>query len=116
MRLDIALVHRLGRIAPLDDDFGFAEPGLDIALGEANHLGDVRGLGRLRVDAGGEDVVVQHRRVRRHCRLDIHDVRQYLVFDLDQIERLLGDRRGDGGDRGHRMTLVERLADRHAVA
>ena len=116
MRLDIALVHRLGRVAPLDDDFGFAEPGLDIALGEAHHLRNVGGLGRLGVDARGEDVVMQQRRVRRHRRLDIHDVRQYLVFDLDQIKRLIGDRRGDGGDRGHRMPLVERLPDRHAVA
>jgi hypothetical protein len=28
-----------------------------------------------------------------HRRLDIHHMGQYLVFDLDQIERLLGDRR-----------------------
>ena len=44
MRLDIALVHRLCRVAPLDDDFGLGEPGLDIALGEADHLGTFDGL------------------------------------------------------------------------
>ena len=41
----------------------------------------------------GEQVVVQHRRVRRHRRLDVDDVRQHLVVDLDQVERFLGDRR-----------------------
>src|ERR1700730_10102985 len=33
VRLDIALMHRLGRIAPLDDDIGLAEAGCGIALG-----------------------------------------------------------------------------------
>ena len=116
MRLDIALVHRLGRVAPLDDDIGLGEPGLDIALGEADHLGDVGGLGRLRLDAGGENVLMQHRRVVRHRRLDVHDVRQHLVLDLDQIERLFGDRRRGRRDRGNRMALVERLAPGHDVA
>src|SRR6516164_3026359 len=50
MRLDIGLMHRLCRVAPLDDDLRFAESLLDIAYGEANHLGDVRGLGRPRFD------------------------------------------------------------------
>ncbi len=116
MRLDIALVHRLCRVAPLDDDVGLAEPGLDVALGKAHHLGDVGGLGRLGVDPRGKDFVVQHRRVGRHRRLDVHHVRQHLVLDLDQVERLLGDRRRNRGDRGHRVTLVKSLADRHAVA
>src|SRR5207244_8375830 len=38
MRLDITLVHRLCRIAPLDDDVGFLETGLDIALRETHLL------------------------------------------------------------------------------
>ncbi len=38
MRLDIGLVHGFCRVAPLDDDFGFGEPGLDIALRKANHF------------------------------------------------------------------------------
>ena len=46
MRFDIGLVHGFCRVAPFDDKFGFGEPGLDIALGKANHLGDVRRFGR----------------------------------------------------------------------
>ncbi len=74
MRLDIGLVHRLGGVAALDDDLGVLEAGLDVALVEVHALGDVRGLGRLRLDARGEQVVVQHRRVVRHRRLDVDDV------------------------------------------
>jgi hypothetical protein len=73
-------------------------------------------LGRFGVDTRGEDVVVQYRRIGRHRSLDIHDVRQYLVLDLDQIERLFGDRRRDRRDCGDRMTFVQRLACGHAVA
>src|SRR6266404_65144 len=116
MRFDISLVNRLRRVAPLDDHFGLGKPRLHVTFGETDHLGDVRRLGRFGVDTRGQDVVVQYRRIGRHRSLDIHDVRQYLVFDLDQIERLIGDRRRDCGDRGDRMTLVQRLAFGHAVA
>ena len=59
VRLDIGLVHRLGRVAPLDDHVGFLEAGLDIAFGETHDLGDVGRFFRLWLDARGEDVVVQ---------------------------------------------------------
>ncbi len=41
MRLDVGLVHRLGGVTALDDDFGLLETFLDIALVEVNPLGDV---------------------------------------------------------------------------
>ena len=51
MRLDIGLMHRLGRIAPLDDDIRLAESGRDVALRKGHPLGDVRRLFRLGLDA-----------------------------------------------------------------
>ena len=59
---------------------------------------------------------MQHRSIVGHRRLDIHDVRQHLIFDFDQVERLFGDRRRSCRDGGHRVTFVERLALGHAVA
>ena len=115
MRLDVGLVHRFCRVAPLDDQIGLLEAGFDIAFREADHLRDVGGLIRLGLDAGGEDIVVHERRIGCHRRLDIHDVRQDLIRNLDQIKRLLGDRgrgRRDGGDG---VSFVERLALCHAV-
>ncbi len=59
MRLNVALMHRRAGIAALDDEIGVAEPGLDIALGEADHLGDVGGARGLGIDTLGEQVVMQ---------------------------------------------------------
>ena len=44
------------------------------------------------------------------------DVRQYLVIDLDQRQRLLGGGGVDRGDGGDRMALIEHLLARHDVA
>ena len=44
------------------------------------------------------------------------DVRQYLVIDLDQRQRLLGGGGVDRGDGGDRVALIERLLARHDVA
>ena len=68
------------------------------------------------LDAFGADVRMQDRRVGLH-RLDrIDDVREHLVIDLDQLQRLLGDRLAGGGDGRDRMAVVERLLARHRVA
>ena len=116
MRLDIGLMHRLGRIAALDDDIGVAKPGRDVALGKADLFGDVRRMRRLRVDALGEEIVVQQRRAGLHRLFDVDDVRQHVVFDLDQLAGLLGDRGRGRGDRGDRVAVIEHLVARHAVA
>ncbi len=109
-------MHRFCRIAPLDDEIGFLEAGLDVALREADHLGDIRRLRRLRLDTRGEDVVMEERRAVGHRRLDVHHIRQHFVLHLDQVERLFGDRRRGCRDGGHRVAFVEHLAPGHAVA
>jgi len=116
MRLDIGLMHRLRRVAALDHQFRLAEPGLGVALREADALGDVRRGGGLGLDAGGIEVVVQQGRVRRHRGLDVDDVGQHLVLDLDEIDRLGGDEGRGGRDRGHGVPLVEHLVAGHDIA
>jgi hypothetical protein len=116
MRLDIRLMHRLGRIAPLDNDVRLAETGRGVALRKGHLLGDVRGLFRLRVNALGKEVVVQQRCIRRHRRLDVDHVRQRLILDFDQLYRLGGDNRRQRSHRGHRMTFVKRPVPCHDIA
>ncbi len=91
MRLDIALMHRLGGEVALDNNVGRLEACLDVAKLELDPLGDIRRLVRRWLDALREHVVMQDRRVILHRFVDIDDVRQHLVIDLDQIDRLVGD-------------------------
>ncbi len=116
MRLDIGLVHRRIRVAPLDDDIGVAETGVDVAFGEVDHLGDIRRVRRLGLHSLREEIVVQYGRVRLHRLFDIDDVWQDVVGDLDQLARLLGDR---GRCRRHRcdgVAVIEDLVARQTVA
>jgi hypothetical protein len=108
MRLDIRLMHRLGGIAALNDHLGFLEAGLDVALVEVYALGDIRRLGRLRLDIRREQIIVQDRRIVCHRRLDVDDIGQHLVLHVDQFERLVADRLRPG-DRGT-VDLIQRLA------
>ncbi len=116
VRLDIALVHGLRGVVLLDHHLGLGEGRLGVALLELDALGDVRRLGGRRIGALGQEVVVQDRRVGLHRLGDVDDVRQHLVVDLDQRQRLLGDRLRHRGDGGNGMALIERLLARHDVA
>ncbi len=115
LRLDIGLMHRRGLERHLDDFVGRREPGLDVTEIELVALGDIRGLGR-RFDAARDHVFEQQRRVRLHRLVDVDDVRQHLVVDRDQRERLVGDGLAGGRDGGDRMALIEHLLARHDVA
>ena len=114
LRLDIALMHRLGVERLLDDDVGFREPLRRIADRQFVALDDVGRLFRVRpLHALGTQVIVQDRRAGLH-RLDrVDDVRQHLVFDLDQFQRLLGDRLAGRGDGRDRMAFPIDLLARH---
>ena len=93
-----------------------AKPGLDVADLELDALRDVRGLGRRRLDAARDHVFEQQRRVGLHRLVDVDDVRQHLVVDLDQRERLVGDRLADRRDGRDRVAFIEDLLARHDVA
>ncbi|MGD0110100.1 MAG: hypothetical protein ABSC06_39720 [Rhodopila sp.] len=108
-------MDRLGGVAALDDHVRVLEAGLGVALPECDDLGDVGRLGRLRIDAGGEHVGVQDRRVRGHCGLHVDDVRQDFIRHVDQRECGVGDGLRRGSDRRQRMTLVKHFLPRHAV-
>ena len=116
VRLDVGLVHGGGLEFLLDDDVGRGESGVDVTDLELEPLGDVRGLRGRRLDAAGDHVVEQQRRVGLHRFVDVDDVRQHLVIDLDQRERLLGDALADRGDGGDGVAFVQRFLARHDVA
>jgi hypothetical protein len=116
MRLDVALVHRLGLEAALDDDFGRSEPGLDVAQRVLKLAGDIGGGGRTRLGADVAHVLVQNGRARLHGLVDVDHPGQDLVVDLDQLERLGGDPARRCRDRCHGMARVEYLIARHDIA
>ena len=116
LRLDIALMDRLGVEFALDDQIGLGESRLDVAGRELDALGDVRRLFGRGLHPGGDLVLVQQRRVVLHRLDDVDDVRQHLVVDPDQLERLARDRIRGRGDRRHGVAVIERLLARHHVA
>ena len=116
MRFDVALVHRLGGVVALYHDLGQLEAGVGVALHIVNALGDVRRLGRHRLHALGDQMVVQQRCTVLHRLGDVDDVRQHLVLDLDQRQGRIGNGVGGGRDRGDGMALIERLLAGHDVA
>ena len=109
MRLDVTLVHWLGRELALDDDIRLGKSLLQVSARDLHAAGHVRGLLGLRVHALGEHVFVQERRIRRDRLHYILDLRQYVVFDPDLLQgpgRNLRCRRRDGR---HRVAVVEHL-------
>ena len=62
--------------------------------------------------ARAERRVLDERRGRVERGGDREDRRQLLVLDPDEAGRLLGGVEGLGGDRGDRLAVVVRLADR----
>ena len=116
MRLDIALVHRGGLELLLDHEIGVLEALLDIADGEFEPLRDIGRLGRGRLDAAGDHVLEEQRRVVGHRLVDVDDVRQHLVLDPQESLGLLGDLLGGRGDRGDGVALVEHFLARHDIA
>ena len=116
MRLDVGLMDRLGCVPALDDHLSLFETVLHLTLVEIDPLGDVRRLGRLRFYVRGEQVVVQDRRVVRHRRLNVDNVRQHLVLHVDQFDRLSAIAWTNCRNRGYGVALIQCLAARHAVA
>ncbi len=90
-----------------------AERSLRIAARDHRARADVARRSRARLDALGEDMLVQHGRVGRHGRRDIEHGRQRLVVDLDQRQRRLGHMHVHGGDRRDRLPDPVDLAARH---
>ncbi len=79
-RLHIAGVRALRLVGPFEDMVRLLEAGLDIAELEYRILGDVPLA-----------VFVQLRRTVLHGRFRIEDGFQFLVVDVDQLQRLFGD-------------------------
>ena len=116
VRLDIGLMHRRGLELLLDDHIGLGKAGIDIADLELDPFGDIRRLGRRRLDAARDHVLEKERRVRLHRLIDVDDVREDLVIDLDQQGGFFGDGFADRRYGGDRVAFIECLLPRHHVA
>ena len=116
VRLDVTLMHCLGTVVALDDDLGLGKARSRVTFLELDALGDVRRRGGRRIGALGHHAFVQDRRTGLHRVGDVDDVRQHLVVDLDQSQRLLGDGLRNCRDGSHGVAFVERLLARHDVA
>ena len=92
-----------GPVQP-DHAVGLRERGFRVAVAETAMVDDV-----------GAHRLVQQRRVAVHGGIEVHHRGQRPVFDLDQLERILGDVAVLGGDQRHRLTRIAHLVDRHRV-
>ena len=81
MRLDIGLVHRRRLELLLDDLVGLGKARVDVAELELDPLRNIGRLRRRRLDAAGDHVFEEQRRIRLHRLVDVDDVRQDLVVD-----------------------------------
>src|SRR5258707_7322487 len=115
MRLDVALVRRLGLEDALDDVVGLLETRVWVAMAELVPARDVRGLLWRGLDAFRDHVAVQDRRTWLHRLVDVGNVREDLVLHIDQLERLARNGGAGGGDRRDRVSVIERLLPRHHV-
>jgi hypothetical protein len=51
-----------------------------------------------------------------HRPLSVEDERQYLVLDLDELERVFGNVAVDGSDDGHGLArIADRVVEHHAL-
>ena len=123
MRLDVALVHSLGVILAFDDHICLPETLLDIPGAELEVIGHVGGTlrvaprARAKCRAGhGQQALVQNWGVGLHGVEGIHHRRKHLVLHVDEGQRLFGQMRVRGGQRGHRMPFVQGLLPCHDVA
>ena len=113
VRLDVALVHGLGRELPLDHDVGFAEALFDVATLVHGARRNIRRLGRPGVDAAREQGVVNHRRPICHRIGDVQHVGEQLVGHLDCFRRRLGFTTGGRCNSGHRVAAIQHLVARN---
>ena len=114
--LDVALMYGFRIEGALENDIGFCETRGGIAAAQLHPLGDVRRCIGRRFDTLGEHIFMQNRCAGLHRLGHTDDVRQHLVLDFDELERLARNR-GAGRRHGrHRMAVIKDLFARHDVA
>ena len=110
MGLDVPLVHGGGGELPLDDHVGPGEALFDISRLLLVVAIDIALFAGVLAKLAGGAVLVEERGALLHGLAHVDYGGQRLVHDLDQIDRLLGDVRAGGSDRGHGVAFVEHLA------
>ena len=115
VRLDIALMHRLGAEVPLDDHVRFGERLLTVAPLEQQPRCDVTALAGVRAPREPRrqrvrrHILVEERRAGRHRLVHRHERVEDFILHVDQVERLLRDMRAHRHHRDHRVALVQDL-------
>src|SRR5262249_10315460 len=107
VRLDVALMGRLGAERALDDNVRGLETFVEIAMAELMPAGDVGCLSRFRLHTLSEDVFVQDGGALRLCRLDIGNMRKHFIVYLDHFQRQWGDRRTNRRNSCNGMAVVK---------
>ena len=113
LRFEITLVRRVDLHAQACCRGSRRKRTLRIAACDDDARADIARGSRPRLNALGQDVVVQHRSIGRHRGRNIEHGRQRLVVHLDQRQRRLGDMRVHGGNGRDRLSDPVDLAARH---
>ena len=109
LRLDVALVDGTGVEFPFDDEIGFLEGFLHVALFVNETVGDVAVLVGGLAELGGGELVVQQGRVVLHGIQHVGGGGQDFIIDLDQGGGFLGDVHRIGGHAGDGMAAEQSL-------
>ena len=104
-RLHRQRAHPVHMEAPFDHDRGRGHAALRLA--GALHVAGQQ--------VGGQRLGVQHRRVGGERAERVGHVRQRLVVDVDQLQRVLGEGAAGRDHAHHRLALVDRLVARERV-
>ena len=112
LRLNIALMHCSRLIISLNNQIGFGKTCFNIA-GFNRH--NIRNIGRP-FNTIGFQPVMQNRRVWRHRFVNVDNVRQHVVFDLNQFQRGISDGLRDGGYGRHGMPCVKDFFSCHTAS
>ena len=115
VRLDVALVNRLGGELPLDHHITRREPGRDVTVAEFVALGHVRGLVGCGIDPLRDQIFVQQRSPRRERGIERQHRLEDFVVDVDQRQCALRDVVGHGRPGRDRVTGVVDLVPRPHV-
>ncbi len=109
MGFDRGLLHLGDFVGAFNDPVGLAQPPLDVADVDVNARRQVaRRIGFGEVDVLG--LVVNARRIRVHRLRRVEQRRQRFVFDVDPMQRLLGDGLGLGRHERHAIAIEAHLA------
>ncbi len=111
--LDIALMGGLGLVGVFHQKVGGGKARLEIAVAVFDIAHDVgmKPLGHRIIGCPRAD----RRSARLHRLVHVGDVRQHLVFNLNELGGFTGQKKARGGNGGNGVAVIKRHLARHAV-